>query len=158
MKLQELAKQIVNQVPEYGLTVQEIYASLDFRGCRNQRLAIPAWHVDDFRDPEKQRHEFLSGEEEVEGEFLVFHYCRHDGTMFLTECDSLAEAAQLVLGGAGVFNVFTDLELVFDHFRLRPYRVSYRSGSGARVIFARDQLANERVFADRQIEWLGVAA
>jgi hypothetical protein len=145
-------------MPESGLTIQEIYASLDFRGPANTRLAIPEWHVDDFRDSEMQRHQFLTGEEEVLGDFLVFHYCRHDGTMYFTECNSLSEAAQLVLGGAGVFNVFTDLELVFDHFRLRPYRVSYRGGTGARVVFAKDQLANEKVFADRQIEWLGVAA
>jgi len=78
--------------------------------------------------------------------------------MYLTECGSLSDAAELVLGHAGVFNVFTDLELVFDHFRLRPYRVSYRGETGARVIFAKDQMANERVFADRQIEWLGTMA
>jgi hypothetical protein len=158
MKLRDLAEQIVTQVPENGLTVQEIYASLDFHGPRNEHLAIPEWHVDDFREPEMQRHEFLTGEEEVLGDFLVFSYCRHDGTMYLTECNSLSEAAQLVLGGAGVFNVFTDLELVFDHLRLRPYQVSYRGQTGARVIFAKEQLADERVFADRQIEWLGEAA
>ncbi len=97
MKLRELADQILTQVPESGLTIQEIYASLDFRGPRNTRLAIPEWHVDDFRDSQMQRHEFLTGEEEVLGDFLVFHYCRHDGTMYLTECGSLSEAAQLVL-------------------------------------------------------------
>jgi len=158
MKLRELADQIVRQVPESGLTIQEIFASLNFRGPINKRLAIPEWHVDDFRDSEMQRHEFLNGEEEVLGDFLVFHYCRQDGTMYLTECGSLSDAAELVLGHAGVFNVFTDLELVFDHFRLRPYRVSYRGETGARVIFAKDQMANERVFADRQIEWLGTMA
>jgi hypothetical protein len=140
------------------LTVQEIYASLDFHGPKNQHLAIPEWHVDDFRNPEMQRHEFLTGEEELLGDFLVFHYCRHDGTMYLTECSSLSEAAQLVLGGAGVLNAFTDLELVFGRFRLRPYRVTYRGRTGARVIFAKEQLADERIFADRKIEWLGEAA
>ena len=158
MKLRNVVEQIIAQVPESGLTAQEIYASLDFKGPRNQHLAIPEWHVGDFRDPEMQRHEFLTGEEEVFGDFLVFHFCRQDGTMHLTDCSSLSEAAQVVLGGAGVFNVFTDLELVFDHFRLRPYRVSYRAPTGARVIFAKEQLADERIFADRQIEWLGQTA
>jgi hypothetical protein len=149
-------EQIVMATPEQMLNAQELYASLDFRGPRNAHLAIPDWHTQEFRSPDMERHEFLTGQEGIAGEFLVFDYCRRDGKMLLQECGSLAEAASLVLGGAGVFNVFTDLVLVFEHFRLRPYRTSYRDEFGTRVVFdgrhTKDDVPLR--FPDRQIEWL----
>ena len=157
MKLAGLVEQIVNAAPEQMLSAQELYASLDFTGPRNARLAIPDWHTDEFRSPDMKRHEFLTGEEEIAGDILVFHYCRHDGAMLLHECGSLARAADLVLGGAGVFNVFTDLVLVFERGRLRPYRVSYRGHAGARVVFDGTHIKDDRPFPERQIEWLELA-
>jgi len=41
MKLATVAKQIVDALPQCMLTVQELYASLDFRGPGNRHLAIP---------------------------------------------------------------------------------------------------------------------
>jgi hypothetical protein len=160
MKLSHLADQIVKAAPEQMLGVQELYASLDFHGPRNAHLAIPDWHTQEFRSPEMERHEFLTGQEDIAGDVLVFHYCRHDGRMLLHECGSLAEAASLVLGGAGVFNVFIDLVLVFEHFRLRPYRASYRDQAGARVVFdgrhTKDDVPLQ--FPERHIEWLELVA
>jgi hypothetical protein len=155
MKLAHLAEKIAKAVPEQMLSIQELYASLDFRGPRNACLAIPDWHTQEFRSPDLERHEFLTGEEEIGGDILVFRYCRHDGEMVLHECSTLAEAAEFVLGGAGVFNGFIDFVLVFEHFQLRPYRVSYRAKNGARVVFARERWNDDdRPFPDRQIEWL----
>ena len=158
MKLASLVEQIVKAAPEQMLSVHQLYASLDFRGPRNAHLAIPDWHTDEFRSPDMERHEFLTGEEEIAGDILVFHYCRHNGMMLLHECGTLAEAAGLVLDGAGIFNVFTDLELVFEHGRLRPYRVTYRDHTGARVLWDGTHEKDERPFPDRQIEWLELAA
>ena len=160
MKLLHLVEQIVKAAPDQTLSAQELYASLDFRGPRNSHLSIPDWHTREFRSLDMERHEFLTGQEEIAGDILVFHYCRHDGRMLLHECSTLAEAASLVLGGAGVFNVFTDLVLVFEHFRLRSYRTSYRDESGARAVFdgrhTKDDVPLH--FPDRQIEWLGLVA
>ena len=156
MKLSHLVDEIVKAAPEQMLSVQQLYASLDFQGPRNAHLAIPDWHTQEFRSPDMDRHEFLTGQEEIAGDILVFDYCSHNGRMRLRECDSLAEAASLILGGAGVFNVFTDLVLVFEHFRLRPYRTSYRDQAGARVVF--DGRHTKDDFPDRQIEWLELAA
>jgi hypothetical protein len=158
MKLARLAEEIVKAAPGYHPGIQELYASLDFRGPHNAHLAIPDWHTAEFRAPDMERHEFLTGEEEIDGDVLVFHHCSHDGTMILQECDTLSEAAAWVTGDAGVFNGFTDFVLVFEHFQLRPYRVSYRAKSGARVLFARETWnIDDRPFPDRQIEWLQLA-
>jgi hypothetical protein len=159
MKLAIVAQQIVDALPDGMLTVQELYASLDFRGPSNSHLAIPDWHTGEFSTAvEMRRHKFLTGDEELNGNFLVFHYCRHDGDMLLEEVATLEEAAKLVLGGAGVFNVFTDVELVFEGFKLRPYRVTYSDQKGERVIFDREHLTDERHFLNRRIEWLEAAA
>lgn len=159
MKLARLAEEIVKAAPEHMLSIQELYASLDFQGPRNAHLTIPDWHTQDFRSLDMERHEFLTGEEEIDGDILVFHFCRHDNRMLLHECSTLAAAANLVLGGAGIFNVFTDLVLVFEHSRLRPYRASYRDDDGARVVFdgrhAKDGIPLP--FPDRKIEWLELA-
>jgi hypothetical protein len=154
MKLAYLANQIVKAAPPEMLTDQMIYASLDFVGSRNAHLAIPAWHTKEHRTREMQRFEFLTGNEKVEGHVLVFDYCGHDGRMLLWDCDSLAGAESLVLGGGGVFNAFTDLMLVFEHSCLRPYQVSYRDDSGSRMVFYRSHLEGEKWFYDRKIEWL----
>jgi hypothetical protein len=128
---------------------------LDFQGPRNAHLAIPDWHTDEFRTPDMERHEFLTGNEEIVGDVLVFRYNSHDSEMILYELATLADAAELVLGVAGVFNGFTDFVLVFEHFRLQPYRVSYQAKSGARVVFAEDKSNDDdSPFPDRQIEWL----
>lgn len=159
MKLAQLADQIVNGAPEHRLSIQELYASLDFRGPLNAHLAIPDWHTAEFRSPAMERHEFLTGREEIAGDVLVFRYSSHGGAMILRECASLVEAAETVLGGGGVFNNFTDFVLVFEHFRLRPYRVTYRAKSGARVMFARETWNKDDMpFPDRQIEWLTLVA
>ncbi len=159
MKLARLAEEIVKAAPNNALSLQELYASLDFRGLHNARLAIPDWHTSEFRAPDMERHEFLTGEEDIGGDVLVFNYSAHDRAMILYECDTLEEAAGLVVGDAGVFNAFTDFVLVFEHFRLRPYRVSYRAKGGERVFFCRDRWNHDdRPFPDRQIEWLDVAA
>jgi len=41
MKLAIVAQQIVDALPDGMLTVQELYASLDFRGPSNRHLTIP---------------------------------------------------------------------------------------------------------------------
>ena len=160
MKLAHLAQQIVRVAPPDMLTDQMLYASLDFDGSHNRHLAIPDWHSREHRTWEMQRFEFLTGEEEIGGDILVFDYCSHDGRMLLRECASLNAAAKLVLGGAGVFNVFTDIVLVFDHFRFRPYRASYCDETGTRLIFDGRHTKDDKplLFRDRQIEWLELAA
>ena len=158
MKLARLAEEIVKAAPEQMLSVQELYASLDFRGPRNAHLAIPERHTVEFCTPDMRRHEFLTGEEEVDGDVLVFRYDGHDREMFLFEFATLADAEKMVIGGTGAFNGWIDLILVFEHFRLRPYLVSYRAKSGARVPFARDTWNHDdRPFPNRQIEWCKVA-
>lgn len=161
MKLSDLAAQIVKAAPEGMLTEQMLYASLDFRGNRNAHLAIPEWHDDpDFTNWEMRRHEFLTGREEVRGDVLVFDYGSHDGRMVLQDVATLAEAGAIVLGGAGILNAWTDLVLVFERGRLRPYRVSYRNASDARVVLDRsnwDPIKDEP-FPDRRVEWLETAA
>src|SRR6266568_4497887 len=116
MKLARLAEEIVKAAREDMLSIQQLYASLDFQGPLNAHLAIPDWHTDEFRSPDMERHEFLTGEEEIAGDVLVFRYCRHDSEMILYEFATLLEAAELVIGGAGVFNGFIDFILVFEHF------------------------------------------
>jgi hypothetical protein len=73
---------------------------LDFQGPRNAHLAIPDWHTDEFRTPDMERHEFLTGNEEIVGDVLVFRYNSHDSEMILYELATLADAAELVLGVA----------------------------------------------------------
>ena len=164
MKLAHLAEQIVKAAPSEMLTEQSIYASLDFVGPCNGHLAIPDWHSREHRRWDRQRFECLTGEEEINGDILVFDYVGHKGWMSLRECATLADAEKLILGSAGVFNIFTDLMLVFRnfgrHYRkfyLRPYQLTYRDDSGARVVFDRSredsQLLLKR-YRDRQIEWL----
>jgi hypothetical protein len=157
MKLAHLAEQIVKAAPSEMLTDQMIYASLDFPGPQNGHLTIPEWHSNEHRTWDMQRFEFLTGAEEIAGDILIFYYCSHDGRMLLRECAALAETEELVLGGAGVFNVYTDLVLVFEHFCLRPYQVSYRDYSGARVIFDRSHIKTLKRYPDRQIAWLASA-
>ena len=157
MKLVAIAEQIIKAAPEQMLSVQELYASLDFRGPRNAHLAIPEWHTEEFRTSEMQRHEFLSGNEEITGDFLVFRY-NLDGEMVLLEFATLGDAGQFVVGGAGVFNGFTRLALVFDHFRLCHYRVSFLDHTGARIIFDGTHEKDDRPFPGRQIEWLELAS
>jgi hypothetical protein len=155
MKLSHLVEQIVKAAPEQMLSAPELYSSLDFRGPHNAHLAIPDWHTQEFRSPDMERHEFLTGQEEIAGDILVFYYCSHDCGMLLVECHTLEEAARLVLDDAGVFNVFTDLVLVFEHFRLRPYRTSYRDQSGERVVFDGRHTKDVPLhFPEGRIEWL----
>jgi hypothetical protein len=158
MKLAHLAEQIVKAAPSEMLTDQMIFASLDFRGPQNGHLAIPEWHSNEHRTWEMQRFEFLTGAEEIAGDILVFDYCDHDGKMWLRECKTLVEAGKRVLGRAGVFNVYTDLVLVFKHFRLRPYQVSYQDYSGTRVVFDRSHIKALKRYPNRQIAWLASAA
>ena len=75
MKLARLAEEIVKAAPEHPLSIQELYASLDFRGPRNTHLAIPDWHSQEFRTPDMERHEFLTGDF-VAGEFKIVQACR----------------------------------------------------------------------------------
>jgi hypothetical protein len=155
MKLAHLVKQIRSAAPNGILTDQMIYASLDFDGPRNGHLAIPDWHDHEHSKPDMRRFEFLTGEEEITGDFLVFRYSSHDGTMYLREYASFQEAADCVLGGGGVFSPWTDLVLVFDHLRIRPYRASYQGKSGARVPFDRwEYKSDDGPITDPQIEWL----
>lgn len=155
MKLSYLAKRIEKAAPKGMLSVNEFYASLDFRGLRNAHLAIPDWHTEEFRLPDMARADFLTGEEEIAGDVLVLCYRRNAGEMILHECTTLADAARLVMGGAGVFNGFTDLVLVFDEFELRSYRVSYRDHTGARAPWAGRHIEDDWPYPDRQLEWLG---
>jgi len=158
VKLSRIVEQIVNAVPDQALSVHELYASLDFRGPRNAHLAISDWHTPEFRTPDMARHEFLTGEEEISGEVLVFCYNSHDCAMTLHDCATLNEASEMVVDDAGVFNVFTDLLLVFDHFTLRPYRVTYRDHKGARVVWDGSHKKDDRPFPDRRIEWSELVA
>jgi hypothetical protein len=152
MKLSYIAEQIVQAIP--GLTLNELYASLDFRGRKNAQLAIPDWHTNEFREPDIQRHEFLSGEENIEGDVLTYRQDNQDRMMLLSDFSTLEEAVQEVLGGAGIFNAFVDFVLVFHHFKLRPYQVTYRDHSGARIIWGATYKPEDRPFLDRQIRWL----
>jgi hypothetical protein len=157
MLLSDLANQVVRAAPSGMLTEQMLYASLDFRGTQNEHLAIPPWHDDpDFKVPGMARHEFLTGQEELRGEVLIFHYCAHDGKMILQDVANLADAEAVVLGGAGVFNAYTDLLIIFEKGCIRPYRVSYRNKDGVRVGLNRSSWKpiEEKPFLDRQIEWL----
>jgi len=158
MKLAGLVGQILKVAPEQMLSANELYASLDFQGPRNAHLAIPDWHTDEFRGPDMERHEFLTGAEEIAGEVLVFRYVRHHRTMVFHECATLEGAAELVMGETGVFNAFTNLVLVFEHFCLRPFRVTYRDHAGARVFWNGTHKKEDRPFPDRQIEWQKVTA
>jgi hypothetical protein len=80
--------------------------------------------------------------------------------MVLEDVATLAEAGAIVLGGAGIFNAWTDVILVFEGGRLRPYRVSYSNPVGARVVLDRKTWKpfNDKPFLKRQIEWLELAA
>jgi hypothetical protein len=94
MKLAIVAQQIVDALPDGMLTVQELYASLDFRGPSNRHLTIPDWHTGEFSlAAETRRHEFLTDNEELNGNILVFDYCSHAGLMLLQEVATLEEAA-----------------------------------------------------------------
>jgi hypothetical protein len=154
MKLARLAEAIVKAAPAQMLSVQELYASLDFQGPRNTQYSIPSWHTPEFRTPDMERHEFLTGEEEIFGDLLVFHYSSHDRSMILHECSTLSEATDFVVGGAGVFNVFTDLVLVFEGSKLRPYLVTYRDSTGAQVAWDGTHKKDDRPFPNRTVQWL----
>jgi hypothetical protein len=155
MRLALIVEEIVNATPEHALTEQMLYASLDFLGPKNSRLAIPTWHTHKFRNLDMERHEFLTGDEEIAGDVLIFSYCSHDGAMVLREYSTLSDAEGYVLGGSGVFNVYTDCVLVFEHFRIKPYRVSYKTKSGARSFFVRERWDKaNRPFPERRLEWI----
>ena len=152
MKLSFIAQQIVRAIP--GLTLNELYASLDFRGPKNAHLAIPDWHTDEFREPDMRRPEFLTDHENIEKDVLTYFQNNQDCTMLLSDFANLEEAAQEVLGGAGVFNAFVDFVLVFQRFKVRPYQVTYRDHSGARVIWGAAYKPEDRPVPNRQIQWL----
>src|SRR5436189_6327892 len=154
MKLAQLVKQIVSAVPEGFVTEGMLYASLDFEGPKNRDLAIPYWHDDpEFVDREMLRHELLTGEEEIQGDHLLFWFSAHDGVMRLIEVDSFAEAEAWV--HEMIYSVWIDVVLVLEYLRLRPYRVTYRTRSGERVVFDRWGMdLADRDWPDRRIEWL----
>jgi len=157
MKLALLADQIVAAAPEGMLTSQMIYASLNFFGPQNGHLAIPEWHSREHRSLDMQRFEFLTGEEEIRGDVLVFRYCRWDDEVRLTEYATIADAAEAVRGAAGIFNGWIDVVFVFEHFRLRPYRATYRNKAGVQVVLDRKRwnpVKDRPPIEERQIEWL----
>jgi len=153
LKLARLASYIV-QASKGHLSVEMLYASLDLRGPQNGHLAISKDYDGTY---EMRRETLLTGDEEIRGDYLVLDYCNHEERICLTEYKTLENAERYILGGAGVFNSFTNLVLVFDHLRLRNYRVTYRSRRDDRRVEFDITARNiaDRPYRDRRIEWLG---
>jgi hypothetical protein len=133
--IRDIAEQAVAATasdPEGGLSLHEIYRLLDVgqrRPQRNAHLANPL-----NRDPKvfyfRPRHEPLSGEEPVYGQFLSLDYSAHDYRMILEDHDDLASLESSILSGSGILNPFTTYEFAFVEFRLAPYRITYRDREG----------------------------
>ena len=164
--LREIAAQAVSATSgdgEVGLTLPEIYRLLDVSqriGHRNLHLANPLnrdRNVFYFRPREKP----FTGDEAVDGQFLVLTYCAHDPFITLEDHDSLASLETSILSDGGIINPLISCKFAFKDFRLVPYQISYcRRGDGAVVIFNKQDQYEGNVsireeYNQRRIEWTG---
>ena len=161
MKLSNLVTQILEQtdgVEDYDhLTENYIYKSLEFRGKRNKYLLNPLNQEKGIRYL-RQREIPLTGEEEIDGEYLLFTEMSHDELTFLEDFDSLSELESEIVSDCGIINPFTTYSAGFVNGKVKDYEISFFDNTlEKRVIFVKEvedrKNQSSEHFADRRIRW-----
>jgi len=101
-------------------------------GHANQHLETS---VDKSSGHPTVRQEPLSPETLVFGDWLLFTDLNHDDYSWLSEHGSREELQDEILGGAGVFNAFTECQVAFEYGKVLPYTITYCDKTGDRRIF-----------------------
>lgn len=166
MNTLELARLIVEETEIYSQTFPDVFSPLDvgyiletidIDGKDNNHLANPL-----NKDPEcyyfRPRETSLSGKEIVVGNYLLFDYCAHDESMYLTQYASLKELEQGILNERGITNTFTTHVIAIVRGQVKRYQILYQRDSfSGKVIFKKEQQVRESLFeklTDVELEWL----
>ena len=137
----------------------EIFQIIDFSGPSNQHLANPL-NQKPWTGYVRPRAVTMTGDEEVDGENLLFHYVRHSPTMTLRDFSTLGELEAHILSGAGITNDYTTGLVAIVYGQVKPYTVTYLDAkTNQRRAFdkAKQYTAGQafRDYDERQIHWVG---
>lgn len=168
MKLFEILNTVIapqltdDQATEYKAIV---YKNLDVRRC--QQPATLNIHLLNPRNDElggfHARNEPLTGDEEVQGDFLTLHHSSHDDDVLLLAHDSLAELESEILSPSGLLNPFTLwIDAIIDAscrsyeltFSLDGQRTSFNKDAQFACEYGNDGAADLTPYVSCRIEWV----
>lgn len=81
----------------------------------NNPLELHGCYYDDCRELDESKVFEYSG-------FLLYDLCGHSGDVRIVEIESLAEVESVMLGGGGIFNMFTTEMFVIENNKINHLR------------------------------------
>lgn len=133
--------------------ISYIYDKVDIIGVHNKQLKNP---VDCF----EQREVPLTGNEIINGEFLLYEYIGHTGDTYIKEFNSIDEIENEIISGSGLTNTFTTYQLAIIKGTVKVYSIFFTNGvDGNEYKFVKGyhddfELANQFEFTNIRIEWI----
>ena len=65
----------------------------------------------------------LTGDEIIRGDYILYDVVGHNGDEFINSYETFDELERNILGGAGVFNMFTTVIVAIVHGKVKRYKV-----------------------------------
>jgi hypothetical protein len=144
--LRDIAAQAVDSTrddPEGNLlSALEIFRLLDVRGTRNAHLANPL-NLPPWNGYIRPRAVPLTGDEEVNGDFLALTYCHHDPFVRLDDFASRIELESGLLGRGGFLHPMINYLVAFIEGNVAHFRITYCGLDGSIKLFDKYQQPRE---------------
>lgn len=126
MRLQIICEAIYSELNTNGLadySLDDLYQELIFKGGNEQlNESFSMCHY-----PSKShivpRTIPLTGNENIEGKYLLFSDIGHLPEILLITFDSLTDLEQVIIGGGGILNPFTSIQIAILNGSVKPYRI-----------------------------------
>ena len=128
------------------------YRFLDFIGG-NEEFSNPSNQQTPFYQfKQREPNHYLTGDELIKGDYLLYESCGHDGTYLIVSHDSIHSIRESILNPGGFLNSYTEKMVAIVHGRVKPFVIKGQNAAGNEITFRKYE--NDEEFSLCQEIWL----